>query len=60
MVGFVADEGLARYEKYHANLSHKRKNEQRRIYESIENNRLEMIEDEVFREFSRTMESYDR
>ena len=41
MVGFVADEGLARYEKYHANLSHKRKNEQRRIYESIENNRLD-------------------
>ena len=59
MVGFVADEGLARYEKYRANLSHKRKNEQRRIYESIENNRLEMIGDEVFREFSRTMESYD-
>ena len=59
MVGFVADEGLARYEKYQANLSHKRKNEQRRIYESIENNRLEMFEDEICREFSKVMELYD-
>ena len=55
MVGFVADEELARYEKYYVNLSHKRKNEQRRIYESIENNRLEMIEDETFRKFSKIM-----
>ena len=54
MVGFVADEGLARYEKYQANLSHKRKNEQRRIYESIENNRLEMVGDDKNNEISRT------
>ena len=54
MVGFVADEGLARYEKYQANLSHKRKNEQRRIYEAIENNRLEMFEDDKNNKISRT------
>ena len=59
MVGFVADEELARYEKYYVNLSHKRKNEQRRIYESIENNRLEMIEDETFRKFSKIMEYFN-
>lgn len=54
MVGFVADEGLAKYEKYHANLSHKRKNELRRIYEDIENNRLEMIGYDENKEIIRT------
>ena len=54
MVGFVADEELARYEKYQANLSHKRKNEFRRIYDEIENNRLEMISYDEDREIIRT------
>ena len=58
MIGFVANEGQARYEKYCATLIRNRKNNYRRVYESIENNRLEMIDYDKNREV-REINRYD-